>query len=103
MSDCNATKLCLIHAMKKILASQNSINVKTSGLVQSMSEQAGIRVNYITAYKALESFKQKTKRVLPNSYSYLNSLVRSMDQDLVITILQIENGHFKRFALTCPQ
>ncbi|KAF7693685.1 hypothetical protein CDIK_2182, partial [Cucumispora dikerogammari] len=88
---CNETNLSLKHVIKGSLQSQTLIENKPVTVINSIVAHTGIEVNYMTVYKAIESFSHQNKTKLDNSYSLLNSLIANLNQDLVSTSIQTEN------------
>ncbi len=70
-------------------------------LISVIRREYGQEVKYITAQKALSSYKVKNSIVLKDSYGFLNGLISTFNIEMTQSILELDNNNtFKRYFMT---
>ncbi|KAF7691523.1 hypothetical protein CDIK_2538 [Cucumispora dikerogammari] len=75
-------------------------NITLKKLISVIRRKYCQKVKYITAQKALSSYKIKSSIVLKNSYGFLNGLIFSFKTKMRQLILELDNDNtFKKYFM----
>ncbi|KAF7679696.1 hypothetical protein CDIK_4488 [Cucumispora dikerogammari] len=77
-----------------ILQSELTDNTSLNNLISLIKRDYEQDVKYITAQKALNSYKLKNKIILNNSYTYINGLISSLKDESAQAVLELDNNSF---------
>ncbi len=74
-------RINLVHLTTAAILANYLNTVRPKDIIHKISTDYGKEIKYITAYKSLIRFKNATRNILNNSYSYLNSLISSLNSE----------------------